>query len=156
MKRETKSLICGVVWFLVLTAADQLAKLAAASCLKGRASLKLIPGVFELYYLENRGAAFGILRGKQPLLALIALLVVLSIAFVYKRIPPEKKFVPLRIDRLTHNYVIDFLYFSLIDFPVFNLADCYVSIGIILMMVLLFTYYRDESFEFLNPFGKQN
>lgn len=170
MKRETKSLICGVAWFLVLTAADQLAKLAAASCLKGRASLKLIPGVFELYYLENRGAAFGILRGKQPLLALIALLVILCIAFVYKRIPPEKKFVPLRIvcvavasgslgnviDRLTHNYVIDFLYFSLIDFPVFNLADCYVSIGIVLMMVLLFTYYRDESFEFLNPFGKQN
>ena len=170
MKKETKSLAGGMFWFLVLTAADQLTKLAAASYLKGRESLKLVSGVFELYYLENRGAAFGILRGKQPLLALTALLVILCIAFAYRRIPPVKRYVPLRIiciavaagslgnviDRLTHNYVIDFLYFSLIDFPVFNLADCYVSIGIIFMVILLFTYYRDESFEFLNPFRKRD
>ncbi len=169
MKKETKSLVRGIFWFLALTAADQLSKLAAVSHLRERGSLKLIPGVFELYYLENRGAAFGIMRGKQPLLAAIALLVILCIAFVYKRIPQERRFFPLRIvcimiasgslgnviDRLAHSYVIDFLYFSLIDFPVFNLADCYVSVGIALMAVLLFTYYKDESFEFLNPFRKR-
>ena len=53
------------------------------------------------------------------------------------------------IDRLVRNYVIDFLYFSLIDFPVFNLADCYVSVGVVLMVILLFTYYKDESFDAL-------
>ncbi len=159
----------GAIWFLALTAADQAAKLAAASCLKGRESLKLIPGVFELYYLENRGAAFGIMRGKQLLLAVIALLVILYSAFAYTRIPQGKRYLPLKvicvviaagslgnvIDRLTRSYVIDFLYFSLIDFPVFNLADCYVSVGVAFMVILLFTYYRDESFEFLNPFQKQ-
>lgn len=170
MKRNTKSFVRGAIWFLALTAADQISKLAAASCLKGRESLKLIPGVFELYYLENRGAAFGIMRGRQLLLAVIALLIILCIIFVYARLPQGKRYVPLKIicvviaagslgnviDRLVHSYVIDFLYFSWIDFPVFNLADCYVSVGVALMVILLFTYYRDESFEFLNPFRKQD
>lgn len=170
MKKNAKSFVCGGVWFLVLTAADQIAKLAASFCLKGKESLKLIPGVFELYYLENRGAAFGIMRGKQLILAVIALLAILCIAFVYVRLPQGRRYVPLKvicvviaagslgnvIDRLARNYVIDFLYFSLIDFPVFNLADCYVSVGVVLMAILLFTYYRDESFGFLNPFRKQS
>ena len=58
-------------------------------------------------------------------------------------------------DRLIRGYVVDFLYFSLIDFPVFNLADCYVSIGVVMMTLLLFTYYKDEPFGFLNPFRRR-
>ena len=55
------------------------------------------------------------------------------------------------IDRIVHHYVIDFLYFSLIDFPVFNVADCYVVIGAVLLILLLFTKYRSDHFEFLDP-----
>ena len=58
------------------------------------------------------------------------------------------------LDRLLFGYVIDFLYFSLIDFPVFNLADCYICVGIALLALLILTYYRNDSFSFLIP-GKE-
>lgn len=169
MRKETKSCVQGGLWLLALIAADQAAKLAAAGCLKGKESLHLIPGVFELCYLENRGAAFGIMRGGQALFFAAAILIFLCIVFSYRRIPCEKRYVPLRIacvmiaagamgnavDRLVRHYVIDFLYFSLISFPVFNFADCYVSIGIALLILLLFTYYKEEPFDFLKPSGKK-
>ena len=56
-----------------------------------------------------------------------------------------------KYDRLLHRYVIDFLYVSLIDFPVFNVADCYVVVGALLLIVLIFTLYRNDNFECLNP-----
>jgi signal peptidase II len=55
------------------------------------------------------------------------------------------------IDRVVHGYVIDFLYFSLIDFPVFNVADCYVCIGAAMLVLSLFTVYREDEFHFLLP-----
>ncbi len=169
MKKNTKSFAWGIFWFLVLTAADQLSKMAVSVFLKGRGNLPLIPGIFELYYLENRGAAFGIMRGKQALLSVVALVIILYIGLVYRKIPQGKRYVPLKVicvmtasgafgnvaDRLIRGYVVDFLYFSLIDFPVFNLADCYVSIGVVMMTLLLFTYYKDEPFGFLNPFRRR-
>ena len=60
------------------------------------------------------------------------------------------------IDRLRLNYVIDFLYFKLIDFPIFNVADCYVVISCISFVLLISFYYRDDSdFDFLKS-GKKN
>ena len=58
------------------------------------------------------------------------------------------------IHRLLHRYVIDFLYVSLIDFPVFNVADCYVVVGALLLIVLIFTLYRNDNFEC--PIRKKN
>ena len=169
MKKETKSFVRGIVWFLALTVVDQLTKYAAVAFLKSRKRIDLIPGVFELFYLENRGAAFGIMRGRQFIFIVIALLITICLAFLYRRIPCEKRYVPLKIicvsiaagamgnmiDRLFHTYVIDFLYFSLIDFPVFNVADCYVTIGVGLLIILLVTFYKDEPFDFLNPSYKK-
>ena len=57
------------------------------------------------------------------------------------------------LDRLIIHYVIDFLYFSLIDFPVFNIADCYVCIGAALAVISLFTLYKEDSFAFLKLHG---
>ena len=53
------------------------------------------------------------------------------------------------IDRIKNNYVVDFLYFELIDFPIFNIADCYVVIATILFALLILFYYKDEELEFL-------
>ena len=75
----------------------------------------------------------------------------------------EKKYIPLKIlcgmitaggignliDRVRLNYVVDFIYFSLIDFPVFNVADIYVTTSMILLLILVFFYYKDEDFQFL-------
>ena len=59
------------------------------------------------------------------------------------------------IDRMRLNYVVDFIYFSPIDFPIFNVADIYVTVSMVLLLfVLVMFYYKEEDFEFLK--WKQN
>ena len=96
---------------------------------------------------------------------MIALVILAVAVYIYVLLPQDRYYHPLRlcallvgagaignmIDRIVHHYVIDFLYFSLIDFPVFNVADCYVVIGAVLLILLLFTKYRSDHFEFLDP-----
>ena len=54
------------------------------------------------------------------------------------------------IDRMVQSYVVDFLYFKLIDFPIFNVADCYVTAGAILLAILILFVYKDEELGFLS------
>ena len=146
-----------------LIAFDQATKLLAAYFLKGNPSVKLIPGVFEFFYLENRGAAFGMFKGRQLLLAVLALLISFFAGRVCVHIlPPDRKYRPLRIvgimlsagalgnmiDRIWHHYVIDFLYFSLIRFPVFNVADIYVCVSCGALLILVLFFYKEEDLQF--------
>lgn len=164
MMTKQKYGLIGVLTMVVLTVLDQWTKYLAMVHLKGQDPIVLWEGVFELHYLENRGAAFGILQG-QKLIFLICTAVVLSlIVLFYRRIPESKRFFPLRavavllsagaignlIDRMRFSYVVDFLYFKLIDFPVFNIADCYVTVGAILLAVLILFVYKEEELGFLN------
>ena len=57
------------------------------------------------------------------------------------------------IDRLVQGYVVDFLYFKLIDFPIFNVADCYVTVATAVLLFLVLKVYSDEDFEVLKPGG---
>ncbi len=155
----------GLLFLALLTAVDQATKYLAGLFLKGSRGIPVIPGVFELFYLENRGAAFGLLRNHQWLFVLVALLMFAAAIYVYALLPGGRHYYGMRvcmilvgagalgnmIDRIVHHYVIDFLYVSLIDFPVFNVADCYVVIGAVLLLVLVFTLYRDEDFSSLRP-----
>ena len=102
---------------------------------------------------------------RQWVFVMIALAMVAVAIYVYVYLPVTLHFLAMRIctvliaagaagnmiDRLLHRYVIDFLYVSLIDFPVFNVADCYVVVGALLLIVLIFTLYRNDNFECLNP-----
>ena len=89
------------------------------------------------------------------------LIVLCLIAYLYlKRIPDEKKFRPMDgicilffagalgnfIDRVFRNYVVDFFYFKLIDFPVFNVADIYVTVAAFAMIILGLFYYKEEDY----------
>lgn len=155
----------GLFFLVVLTAIDQLTKYLAAVNLKGTAGISLIPGVFDLFYLENRGAAFGMFADRQWFFIMIALIILAAAVYVYILLPQETHYIGMRIcavliaagavgnmiDRIAHRYVIDFLYISLIDFPVFNIADCYVVVGALLLLLLIFTLYRSDHFEFLDP-----
>lgn len=144
---------------------DQLTKYLARTRLSGGTGISVIPGVFELFYLENRGAAFGMLSNRQWFFAAVAVLMILGMSYVYLKLPSGKHYRLFRIvciliisgaagnmlDRLINRYVTDFLYVSLIDFPVFNVADCYVCIGAAIAILMLFTVYREEDFSFLFP-----
>ena len=108
------------------------------------------------------------LQGKQLLFFVIAAFVLAAAVFVLIRMPSERRFLPLTvclfllvsgavgnmIDRISQGYVVDFLYFKLIDFPIFNVADCYVVIATFLLMVLIFFVYSEEELSFLS-FQKQ-
>lgn len=153
---------------IILILADQLTKLWALAELRGSEGISVITGVFELQYLENRGAAFGILQNHQVLFLLITVLAAVLLTYIYARIPDDKKYIPLRIcyvllmagafgnmiDRAFRGYVVDFFYFKLIDFPIFNVADIYVTVTMVLLMGLILFYYKEEDLEFLSRKGK--
>lgn len=151
---------------LIITAGvilDQWSKHMAVLHLRGTGGTDLIPGIFRLTYLENRGAAFGVLQGQQWFFYIITAVILVAVLLVYTRIPAGRKFVPLRvcavfivsgalgnlIDRVRLGYVVDFFYFELIDFPVFNVADIFVTLSAVLLAVLLLLYYKEEDLEYI-------
>ena len=145
---------------------DQMTKYLAVVYLKGQEAISLIPGVLELRYLENRGAAFGILQGGKVIFLIITPIVLLVAAYVLVRMPDGGKYGILHflldciiigavgnlIDRIRLDYVVDFIYIRLNDFPIFNVADMFVSIATVVgAVLLLFGHsYRDEDFSFLS------
>ena len=143
---------------IILILADQLTKLWALAELRGSEGISVITGIFELQYLENRGAAFGILQNHQVLFLLITVLAAVLLTYIYARIPDDKKYIPLRIcyvllmagafgnmiDRAFRGYVVDFFYFKLIDFPIFNVADIYVTVSFAVLAVLILFVYKEE------------
>ena len=158
------SMVINCIWIILLIVLDQITKLFAIAHLKNIDYISLIRGVFELRYLENRGAAFGMMQNMKVIFVIIALLMLMFVIFALLKLPDNKRYLPLRIimiligagavgnliDRLFRGFVVDFFYFSLIDFPIFNVADIYVSVSCILLVVLVLFVYKDGDFEFLN------
>lgn len=169
MTKRVRYDLLGAGAAVLLTALDQWTKYLAVNHLKDQAPLVLWEGVFELNYLENRGAAFGIFQGQKWAFVVMTLLVLAVIAYLYNRIPLGKRFHWMRligvalsagavgnlIDRLARSYVIDFFYIELIDFPIFNVADCYVTFSAFLLIVLFLFYYKEEELEFISFFRKK-
>ncbi|MDO4321573.1 MAG: signal peptidase II [Lachnospiraceae bacterium] len=167
--KKRKVLWSGLLFTLLLLALDQITKYLAQRYLPGSRGADVIPGVFQLFYLENRGAAFGMMADRQWFFIIVAFIMMLAAGYVYFKLPLEKHYHFLRavcvliaagavgnmLDRILHSYVIDFLYVSLIDFPVFNLADCYVCVGAALGILAVFTLYREDDFQFLFPAKRQ-
>jgi len=159
--------------FLVLSAVliglDQWTKFLAVSYLEGKPSWPLIPGVFEFSYTVNYGAAFGILQNRQLLFYITTPLILAAVFFLYLHVPADKRYLPLKwvgvllcsgaagnlIDRAVRGYVVDFLYFKLIDFPVFNVADCYVTVATALLFVLILFVYKEDELEFFKVWEKK-
>ena len=162
-KQRIFSFIQLFVAVALLTGFDQLTKLLAVKNLKGKADIPLIPDVLYFQYLENRGAAFGIFQDRKIFLILLTSLILVGACYVIWKIPADKKYIYLQllcflitaggignlIDRVRLDYVIDFIYFAPIDFPVFNVADIYVSVGMVFLFIVVLFYYKDEDFEFL-------
>lgn len=162
--------LLGLITAALLILIDQLTKNLAVEHLKGQEPIVLWDGVFELRYLENRGAAFGILQNQRSFFLILTGIVLLVIVYVYlKRIPRERRFLWLNfiailffagaignfIDRFMQDYVVDFFYFCLIDFPIFNVADIYVTVAAFLLILLGFFYYKEEDFERIFPSKKK-
>ena len=157
-----RRLAAALLLMLPLTALDQWTKVLAVRYLSDGPNV-LIPGVFELRYIQNRGAAFGILQNQQWFFIAVTAFFFLAAAYVLVRLPEDPRYRPVTviaiflmagalgnlIDRIMLTYVRDFIYVSLIDFPVFNVADIYVTCSAFAMILLVMLYYKDDDFAFL-------
>lgn len=135
----------------LLVLLDQWTKKLTLASRVGAAPFQLIPNVLELVYVENRGAAFGIGQGAVTFFAIVTPICLAFIIYLFIKAPAERKFWPVRvccllvaagavgnfIDRIMRGFVVDMIYFKPIDFPVFNVADCFVTVGIFLLFFLL-------------------
>ncbi len=136
---------------LFLVGLDQLFKQLAIDYLAQRPDLTLpiIEDFFHLTYLQNRGAAFGILSGKAIFLIVITLIIVIIGIVLILLNKVKSNFllwsvatvigggVGNLIDRMFRGYVIDYFDFRVINFAVFNFADCCVVVGTILIIVYI-------------------
>ena len=156
-----KKYISALLSVIALIALDQYTKYLAVLKLKDQNPFVIWEGVFELRYLENRGAAFGMLQNQQLFFIILTLLVLLFIVYVYIKTPDTRRFLPMRltiifitagavgnlIDRIMNGFVVDFFYFSLIDFPIFNVADIYVTVTFFVLAILLLVVYKDDELD---------
>lgn len=162
-KKKVNLLAADFLLAAFLIAADQISKYFAILRLKNQSSYSVVDGVFELHYLENRGAAFGMLEGQKFFFIFIGSMILCVIIYVIFKTPYQKMYIKLHItlvfiasgaignliDRIRYDYVVDFLYFSLINFPVFNVADIYVTLAAVHLAVLLLFVYKESDLEFL-------
>lgn len=148
--------------FAVLIAAvDQLLKYLVVENIPLFGEVPLLPGVLKLTLVHNEGAAYSSFRGMQWLFALIFVLFTLAVLYEYFKKPMP--FTRLErwciaaiyggglgnmIDRVRQGYVVDMLETEFMEFPVFNLADCFITCGCLLLMVHLAffnkSFWKDE------------
>lgn len=170
MNKKAKSvrIIIDIILVAVFVWFDQFTKSLAVEKLMNQKAFVLIENVFELNYLENRGAAFGMLQNKQYIFAFTGTMMLLLILYVLIKIPMNKRYFLLElcalllasgaignmIDRMSQGYVVDFFYFVLINFPIFNVADIYVTVSCIVGAILILFVYSDSELAFLSPVKK--
>lgn len=165
MKNRARDYVIAFLSICVLVALDQWTKWLAVIHLKGKGPYVLIDGILEFYYFENRGAAFGTMQNKQILFYILTPIILIILVWLFSKLPRKKRFFPFRIfsvilaagavgnliDRVVNQYVIDFVYVVAIDFPIFNVADCYITISAIVLILLYLFYYKEEELQEIFP-----
>jgi len=142
-------------------ALDQLTKYLTVANIPLEGHMDFIPGFLGFTYFQNDGAAWSMFEGQQWLFAIIFVLFTVGVIWEYK-----KKYFPFTsferwciaavyagglgnmIDRVRMGYVVDMIQTEFIDFPIFNVADCFITCGCIgLIFHLVFfnrAFWKDE------------
>lgn len=126
---------------------DQIIKRVVAGAMAPNQSIPLIKNILHLTYVQNRGAAFGIFWGKTWFLLFVGAVVIAAIIYFHERIKFNDMLqVPLALllggslgnlsDRFIFHYVVDYIDFRV--WPVFNLADIFINMGVFLIIITLF------------------
>lgn len=135
---------------LAVVVLDQFTKTLAMAYLGpygGAGPVSIVPGVLSLVYVENTGAAFGLFQGRNPVLALVALAIVLLLAVWFRAVAAATPWGGIALglqiggalgnvaDRLRHGFVVDFIDLSF--WPTFNLADSAITVGVVVLLIVL-------------------
>lgn len=146
-----KQILCKIVAALTLVLAiilDIVTKKIVVDNMALYEEIPVIKGVFHWKYIQNRGAAFGMLADNREVFLVISsvAIVVMAIYLLFTRTDRLWWMIGIgmlvgggignMIDRIALGYVVDFIYVALIDFAVFNVADCFVCVGVALLMYL--------------------
>lgn len=157
-------IILDLLGICALVALDQFTKYLAVIHLRDKPAYIIINGVLELNYLENKGAAFGMLQNQKAFFIFVAVVILSVIGYVLLKTPDGRKYRILHvllsliaagaignmIDRIRLDYVVDFIYFVLINFPIFNVADMYVTVSTVLLVILLLFVYKEDDLNFIS------
>ena len=152
----------------ILVIVDQLAKYVALIKLKPIHTTTFLNGFMDFTFVENRGAAFGILSGKIWFFIIVTIIISILIIYSFFKLPKQKEYNFLKIslmlilsgalgnliDRIFRGYVIDFFEFTFIEWPVFNIADIYVVVGTLIFSYVVLFVIKEEP-DFMN-FRKKN
>ena len=136
-----------VLFVAGIVATDQVTKFLTVANIPLYQDVPFLPGVLNLTYVQNTGAAFSSFEGQQWLFALIFLVVTGLMLFEYFKKPMgfttfERWCIAAiyggglgnMIDRVRMGYVVDMIETSFMEFPVFNVADCFITCGCVLLM----------------------
>ena len=140
----------------IIVAADQFTKFLTVSNIPLHVDKPFIPGFLSLTYEQNRGAAFSSFEGMQWLFALIfAVFTALILWEYFRKSMPFSKFdrwciaaiygggLGNMIDRVRMGYVVDMIQTDFMNFPVFNVADCFITCGCFALMISLFFFNKE-------------
>lgn len=157
-------LLMDAVILILLIAFDRFTKYLSVTYLKDAPALSIIDGVLELDYLENHGVAFGMFQDRQFLILAVSMLCMGAILFLMLKMPEGRNYTILHmifsciiaggignmIDRFAYQYVVDFISFVLIRYPIFNVADCYVVCGVIAMAFVFLFVLKEDDLDFIS------
>lgn len=163
-KKKGRLLAVDAAVMLLLLIFDQFTKYLAVSRLKGNPALVLIDGILELQYVENTGMAFSLFQDRKLFILVMEFAVMTVILFFLFRVPEGKKYRIIHIllsalvagalgniiDRIRFDFVVDFISFVLIHYPVFNVADCYIVVSAAVLFILFLFVYKEEDLVFLS------
>lgn len=142
-------------------AIDQITKWLAVQYLTKVETVPIIKDILHLTYLENEGAAFGILKNNRWVFLVISTVAIIGLIIYLVKYPPKNKWLIFglsfivgggignMIDRLLLGYVVDFIDFRVINFAIFNGADSFVCIGAVLVLIYVF-FFSEEKKEVKN------
>lgn len=153
-----------LISIVALLVIDQWTKQLATTHLKGTSGIPIIKDVFELYYLENRGVAFGMMQNQKPIIVAVGMIMMTVVfLFLFKlKNAPKANFVRIcliliaaggignMIDRLCNSFVTDLFSFVLIHFPIFNVADIYIVVGTILLSIYILFFSEEPKEKSVN------
>ena len=140
---------------VLLILADQISKFLTVKYLKPVSSIAMINGIFSLTYVENKGAAFGILQNARWVFIVATIVAIIAMVWYKRKFKPQGKIINTSlclllsgalgnmIDRIFLGYVVDMLEVTFIDYPVFNVADCFVVVGAILLCIYILFIYKE-------------
>ena len=141
-----------IILSIIFIIIDQLSKIIVVNNLTNNKSIEVIKSFFYLTYTNNKGAAFSILTGRRILLILVALIVIGVLIYYVRKNKIEGKVNKIAlslviggsignlIDRILRGAVIDFIDIKIFgyNFPIFNLADTFIVIGVFLLIIEMF------------------